>query len=103
MYIKSLQLKNIGPFESFEVKPKVLTVIRGRNGTGKTTIVNSVRYLGEKNHDPSLIKGYGTEHAAEFGEIRLVIADPKHEYDGANFVCTITEDKTTRVLHHPKF
>lgn len=97
MHIRSLQLKNIGPFESFEVKPKALTVIRGRNGAGKTTIVNSVRYLGEKAHDPTLIR-----NGAEFGEIRLVIADPGNEYDGANFVCTITSDKTTRVLHHPK-
>jgi energy-coupling factor transporter ATP-binding protein EcfA2 len=97
MHTESLQLKNIGPFDSFGVKPKALTIIRGRNGAGKTTIVNAIRYLAEKNHDPSLIK-----IGAEFGEIRLVIADPGHEYDGANFVCTVTPEKTTRVLHHPK-
>jgi len=102
MHIKSLQLKSIGPFDAFEVRPKTLTVIRGPNGAGKTTIVNAVRYLGEKNHDPSLIKGWPNLADGAFGEIRLVIADPGHEYDGANFVCTITADRTTRVLHHPK-
>lgn len=89
MHIKSLQLKNIGPFTKFEVKPKALTILRGPNGAGKTTLVNACRYLAEKNHDPSLIKNFGKPEAAEFGEIRLVIFDPDHEYDGANFVCTI--------------
>jgi ABC-type dipeptide/oligopeptide/nickel transport system ATPase subunit len=98
-----LQLKNVGPFDIFGFKPNPgLTVIRGPNGTGKTTLCNAVAYLVDKSHDPSLIKGYPDLKATSKAEIRLVIADPGGEYDGANFVATITADKTTRVLHHPK-
>ncbi len=103
MITASLQLKNIGPFDGFILRPQPgLTVLRGPNGSGKTTLCNAVLYLIEKNHDPSLIKGYPNLKDGIFGEIRLIISDPGHEYDGANYVCTITADRTTRVLHHPK-
>ena len=55
--------------------------------------------LGDWRCGMSEPKDYGKPEAAEFGEIRLVIADPGHEYDGANYVCTITADRTTRVLY----
>jgi energy-coupling factor transporter ATP-binding protein EcfA2 len=98
-----LQLKNIGPFDSFTLTPKSgVTILRGPNGSGKSTLANSVLYLVEKSHDPSLIKGWPNLEDGAYGQITLAISDPGGEYDGANFVCTITPDKTTRTLHHPK-
>lgn len=97
MYVKMIKLQNIRGIEDLTIKPSALTVISGKNGAGKSTIVSSIVYLGEKSHDPSMIRA-----GAEKGEIKIEVGDKTGEYDGALFTCTITQDKTTRVLHHPK-
>jgi energy-coupling factor transporter ATP-binding protein EcfA2 len=100
MYVKMIKLKNIRGIENLTIKPAALTIISGKNGAGKTSIVQSLIYLGEKSHDPDMIRDF--RKGATKGEIVLEIGDNGGEYEGAVFNCTITAEKTTRVLVHPK-
>lgn len=90
--IKSIDIVNIGCIESLTIEPDVLTVIEGRNATGKSTILNALRYVVEGGHDPSLLR-----KGAEAGKIIIILSD------GVTITATITPDKTTRVIRHPQF
>src|SRR3989304_7267592 len=97
MIPKELKSKNIRGVEDFPLLPAGLTVISGANGVGKSSIIAAVTYLGEKSHDPSMLR-IGTAK----GDISLTIGDESGEFDGAQFNCVVTAEKTTRILVHPK-
>jgi len=90
--ISAIEIENIGCIASQRIEPGVLTIIEGRNATGKTTILNALRYSIETGHDPSLLtKG------REEGSIKVTLSD------GVTITTTITQDKTTRIVRHPQF
>lgn len=97
MYPKSLYIKDVRGIKEIEFAPASFNVISGKNGVGKSSIIASIVYMGERSHDPSMLR-----NGAEEGIIRLLIGDETGEYDGAIYICTITAGRTSRVLDHPK-
>lgn len=97
MYPQKLQLKNIKGIKNLEFNFGSFNVISGKNGIGKSTIIDAIIYMGEISHNPDMLKT-----GAKEGEIRLVIGDESGEYEGANFVCKVTPAATSRFLEHPK-
>jgi len=89
--IESIEIVNVGCIGRLTIKPDVLTIIEGRNATGKTTILNALRSVTEPGHDPSLLR-----KGAEEGGVKITLTD------GITITETITPDKTTRVVRHPK-
>jgi hypothetical protein len=100
MYVKKLKLKKIKGIDELEFSPGTLTILQGSNGAGKSSVICGITYLGEKAHNPDMIRGF--RNGQEKGEISLEIGDETGEFDGAVFQCTITPEKTTRILRHPK-
>lgn len=93
MKIKTIDINDIGCLEKLAIKPgSSLTVIEGRNAVGKSTVLNALRYILEKGHDPSLLR-----KGAEKGSITLNLDD------GCQILVTITPEKTTRIAKHPKY
>lgn len=91
--IKKIEIENVGCIKHMEIKPSnTLTTIEGRNGVGKSTILNALRYILESGHDPTLLRT-----GAQKGAITITLDD------GCQLVVTITPEKTTRVVKHPKY
>jgi hypothetical protein len=70
-----------------EIKPSALTIVSGRNGSGKTSIIESLRYCIGSGHDPSVIR-VGEEAATV--EIRTD--------DDTVIKCRVTAKSTTRTI-----
>ena len=102
MYIRKLSLKNIKGIDALEVefKPGCCTIIFGENGAGKSSVLDALIYLEESSHNPYMIRNFGYG-ANQRGEIFVWIGDDG-DFDGAVIQCTITPDKTTRILRHPR-
>lgn len=49
------RLINYGGLEAFEMRPGTVTILRGGNGQGKTTVLNSFRSLAEGGKEPDSI------------------------------------------------
>jgi ABC-type cobalamin/Fe3+-siderophores transport system ATPase subunit len=101
VYIKKLTLKNIKGIIEKEINfaPGSVTIVSGDNGVGKSSIANSLIYVDEQSHNPDMIRDY--RKGNEKGEIVIEIGDETGKMDGASIVCTITPDKTARILKHP--
>lgn len=73
MNVNKITIKNIMGIEEVEIEPKQVTVISGKNGDGKTTIIEALKSIfkggqdatllrkGEKNGDVVLLLDDGTE------------------------------------------
>jgi len=90
--ISSIEIENIGCLEKLDIKPDVLTTVEGRNGCGKSTVLNAIRSLIDTGHDPSLLR-----KGSEEGSVRVTLSD------GVTITEVITPDKTTRQVRHPQF
>lgn len=99
MKISEIQIKNIMAIEDLRIVPGSLTLIEGRNGVGKTSVLAAIRALlaaprkGKGYvHDPQLIR-----KGAESGEVSLTLDD------GVQFHLLVTPSRSTRIARHPKF
>lgn len=66
MKITLVEIRNILGLESLDLKPGAVNIISGRNGAGKTSLLEALRAAFRGGHDPSLLrKGAvsGTIHA----------------------------------------
>ena len=91
--IETIAIENIGCLEHAIIEMgNSLTVVEGRNGVGKSTILNALRIFLETGSDPSLLR-----QGAIKGTVQVSISD------GCQLLATITPDKTTRVVKHPKY
>jgi DNA repair exonuclease SbcCD ATPase subunit len=54
--LKSVQIKNIKGIESLAFETGAVTILRGRNGAGKTSVVDALLAVFEGGHDPDLIR-----------------------------------------------
>lgn len=63
-----VQIHNIKGIEYFEFNVKAVTVIRGRNGAGKSSVIDAISAIFEGGHDPDLIRT-----GAKEGHVRLIL------------------------------
>ena len=70
MKVTSISIENVMGVERLAFAPGVLTLVEGRNGAGKTSILEAVRSALRGGHDPSLLRA-----GAERGSVRLVVED----------------------------
>ena len=83
--IKRIQVTNLGCFDSLDVELPAVTVVSGGNAAGKTTLLDCIKFVGDRGHDPDLIRG-----AADFGEVVLTLSE------GNQIRARATRKETTR-------
>lgn len=82
--IKSVDISNIMGTKQASFRPGSLTIISGRNGEGKTSLITALLRSFDGGHDPSLLR-----KGAKLGEILLTLDD------GTTIKVRITEKSTT--------
>ena len=91
MPIKSLTIENVGAFSGkHEFLLPAVCLIQGGNAAGKTSLQESIKYVGDRGHDPDMIHG-----AAEAGDIVITMAD------GHQMRARITRTETQRAWKAP--
>lgn len=70
MKVTSISIENVMGIERLAFEPGVLTLVEGRNGSGKTSTLEALRSALRGGHDPSLLRA-----GAEKGSVRLVLED----------------------------
>lgn len=83
--VSLIKIRNVLGIESLDIKPGKFTVIRGRNGSGKSSAIEAIKAALGSGHDATLLRD-----GAEKGETVLVLDD------GTNIGKTITAAKSTR-------
>jgi len=68
--VARVKIKNILGIEEFELSPGKFTAITGRNGAGKTSILEAVKSALRGGHDATLLR-----NGADRGEVVLVLDD----------------------------
>jgi len=68
--LKSVEIKDIGAIDEFRCDVGAVTIISGRNGSGKTSVLNAISTVFEGGHDPALIR-----LGAKSGEVILTLND----------------------------
>ncbi len=77
--------------EELYIQPGHLTLIQGRNGAGKTSVLAALRDLFSGGHDPELIR-----KGADQGEVEIVLED------GVTVSKVIRPEKSTLTVRHPQ-
>lgn len=70
MPITRIQITNMARFDSLDCALPMVALIQGGNGTGKTGLLDCIRFLGESGHDPDMLRGSAAE-----GETVLTLDD----------------------------
>lgn len=92
MRLTSISITNMAAFESFETKLPIVALIQGRNGDGKTSLLDCFKYAFGRGHNEDMIHGNAPE-----GEILI-------EFDnGAAVKCRAVRERneTTRSWRAP--
>ncbi len=91
MNIQKIKISNILGLEEFEFEPGIFTKIEGRNGSGKTSILEAIKAVLQGGHDAKLLR-----NGAEKGEIVLVLDD------GVKLSKVVTEKKSELFVTNSK-
>jgi DNA repair exonuclease SbcCD ATPase subunit len=91
MKISEVVIKNVMGLEELTIQPGNLTIIEGRNGVGKTSVLAALRALVSGGHDPSLIR-----KGCESAEVTMLLDD------GVQINLIMTAGRSTRIVRHPK-
>lgn len=91
MKISRIQIDNILGTKHADFKPGTLTVLRGLNGTGKTSILDALRRVFEGGSDPQLLR-----RGAKFGQVLLTLDD------GTTISVRVTKTQTTYEITDPE-
>ncbi len=83
MNIQKIKIANLLGIEELEFSPGKFTIIEGRNGSGKTSILEAIKHALNGGHDAKLLRN-GTDK----GEIVLVLDD------GVQLTKTVTQSKS---------
>lgn len=92
MRAKEISVHNIKGIEDITVRPRALTLVKGRNGSGKTSFLDALRSLLRGGHDPHLLR-----RGAEEGFVRVTLED------GTVITKTITAAASRLEMVHPQF
>lgn len=92
MKLSQVKISNILGIESLEIEPGKITKISGKNGTGKTSVIEAIRAALKGGHEATLLRT-----GQEKGEIVLVLEN------GMTVTKTITPDGSTTKLIHPEY
>lgn len=84
MRISSVVIEDVLGTEYASFKPRSITVLRGANGSGKSSIITALTSLFDGGHDPSMIRV-----GAKKGKITLTLSD------GTTITKTITPTRGT--------
>lgn len=84
MKISQLTIRNILGIAELDLSPAGFTVIEGKNGTGKTSVLEAIKAAVTPGHDATLLR-----NGAEKGEIVFVLDD------GMTITKTVGADKST--------
>lgn len=68
--IASLRIRNVMSIESLEVSPGQVTVVKGKNEKGKTSLLEAVRFILKGGQDSTLLK-----HGEDGGEGEMVLTN----------------------------
>ena len=90
MRIREIQILNILGIQSLSFKPGTLTVLMGANGTGKTSVIETLRRVFEGGSDPGLLR-----KGAKFGECLLILDD------GRKIKVRVSPRATTYEIENP--
>lgn len=85
LQVHVLEVKNIKAISHLHIKPSTITVISGKNASGKTSILDAIRNVFDGGHDPSMVR-----KGEKVGRIFLGLSD------GTTIEKTITA-KTSRL------
>ncbi len=92
LQVIKVTIRNIMLIEFLEFYPRRLTVIKGPNGSGKTSVLEAVRAAFQGGNDPSLLRNGATE-----GEVILLLDD------GTEITKKVTASKSSLTVKHPSF
>lgn len=91
MYVAHVKIKNILGIGDLEFQPgKGFTSITGRNGSGKSSVLEAIKAVAKGGHDATLLK-----HGEKEGEIVLVLDD------GTQLSKRVTETKSESEVRMP--
>lgn len=82
--IESITIDNIRGIEHLQFAPGTICHVSGRNGSGKSSIIASIRSVFDGGHDPSLLR-----NGAKKGKVEILLSD------GVKITKTITPTKST--------
>lgn len=87
-----LRVHNVLGAEDAEIEPGQVTIIEGKNGSGKTSRIEAFKAVLKGGHDATLLR-----KGAESGEIVMVLSD------GVEIRKRIGADKSDTLVTHPEF
>lgn len=87
MNISHITIRNILGIQELELSPGGFTQISGRNGTGKTSVLEAVKSALKSGHDATLLRA-----GSEKGEVVLVLDD------GTELTKTVTDSGSTTAV-----
>jgi energy-coupling factor transporter ATP-binding protein EcfA2 len=70
VYLTGIHIKDLGGISEFKAEVGSIAIVTGENGTGKTTILESIRTVFEGGSDPDLVR-----RGCEYGEVTLTFSN----------------------------
>lgn len=90
MKVSKITVKNLLGIESLEFSPGAVTVIRGKNGSGKTSVLDAIRAAVGGGHDATLLR-----KGSKRGQVVLELED------GAVITKDVSEDRSDLTVELP--
>jgi DNA repair exonuclease SbcCD ATPase subunit len=66
--VKRVRIKNVLGIEAVDLRPGAVTLVSGANGTGKTSVIDAVRWVFDGGHDPGIL-----HLSAESGSVKITL------------------------------
>lgn len=89
MHVTRIKIKNLLGIEELEIKPGRFNEIRGKNGSGKTSVLESIKAAIKGGHDATLLRA-----GAEKGEVVLILDN------GDEIEKSVTSAKSETKIRH---
>ena len=92
MKVARIRIRNVLGIESLDIEPGSVTVIRGQNGSGKTSVIEALKAVMQGGHNATLLR-----QGSLVGEVVLVMED------GMEIRKRITSGSSTLTARHPAY